>query len=310
MKIWSLSLFVIFMSSCSVFERRDSTPQKMVRDQSQTATAPDKGGMKYRLLILPFLDASAQRPASFRESARKRFILELNRTAQVMALPSEEFKLEIPLIDAKSQEYNMPQLIQTARNLGVSGVFEGKVLEFRVKRKTGQVGIVRNLRSTFECVIRARIYAIRGGKEIFNTIKTVAIEQDDIRVAERINSDQFIETHPELTESMIQEAFMEFIPQILKALEKVQWEGRVAAVQGERVYLNVGKLSGLKVGDILKVIDEGDEVYDPETGQRIGQVQGKLKGTLEVVSFFGKDGSVAVIHSGAGFKENDHVELY
>ena len=35
-----------------------------------------------------------------------------------------------------------------------------------------------------------------------------------------------------------------------------------------------------------------------------------MKGTLEVISFFGTDGSIAVIHSGSGFRENDKVELY
>lgn len=156
---------------------------------------------------------------------------------------------------------------------GVSGILEGKVMDFRVQRKSGQVGIVRNLKSAFDCVVRVRVLSVRGGREVFNTVKTVTIEQADVRVAERVDSDRFIEANPALTESMIQEAFLDnSSPQVLKSLEKLQWEGRVAAVQGSRVFLNVGRLSGLKIGDILKVVDEED-VYDPESGHRIGQVQ-------------------------------------
>jgi hypothetical protein len=81
-------------------------------------------------------------------------------------------------------------------------------------------------------------------------------------------------------------------------------------ISGERVYVNAGRLSGLQVGDILKVTEEGDDVYDPDTGRFIGTAPGRLKGTIEVVSYFGKDGAIAVIHSGSGFQENDRVELY
>ena len=103
---------------------------------------------------------------------------------------------------------------------------------------------------------------------------------------------------------------MDFTPQILATMDKMSWEGRIAALSGDRIFLNVGRISGLQIGDILKVSDEGDEIYDPQSGNYIGKVPGRLKGTLEVVSYFGQDGSIAVIHSGAGFRENDRIELY
>ena len=103
---------------------------------------------------------------------------------------------------------------------------------------------------------------------------------------------------------------MEFTPQIISSLGKISWEGRIAAISGDRIYLNVGRISGLEVGDLLKVSDEGDDIYDPESGGHIGKVPGRMKGTLEVISYFGNDGAIAVIHSGSGFKENDKIELY
>ncbi len=103
---------------------------------------------------------------------------------------------------------------------------------------------------------------------------------------------------------------LDFTPQVLASLDKVSWEGRIAAINGDRIYLNVGRVSGLQVGDLLKVTEDGDDVYDPESGSHIGRVPGRLKGTLEVISYFGNDGAIAVIHSGSGFKENDKVELY
>ena len=64
------------------------------------------------------------------------------------------------------------------------------------------------------------------------------------------------------------------------------------------------------VGDLIKVLEPGSEIFDPDSGTLIGESPGQVKGTLEVVSFFGSDGSIAVVHSGSGFKVNDRIEMY
>jgi hypothetical protein len=166
------------------------------------------------------------------------------------------------------------------------------------------------MKSEFEAVIRVRVVSTRGGQEIFNTVKTVNLEEPNVRVAERVETDKYLQNSPELIEAIVRDAFLDFVPQVIGSLSKVTWEGRIAALNGDRIYLNVGRVSGIQVGDLLKVLEQGDDVYDPESGGHIGTVQGRLKGTLEVISYFGNDGSIAVIHSGSGFKENDRVELY
>ena len=108
----------------------------------------------------------------------------------------------------------------------------------------------------------------------------------------------------------VRKAFAATVPGLVKSIEKLDWEGRVALVNGDRLYLNAGRISGIQIGDILKVTEDGEEIFDPETGAFIGLAPGRMKGTIEVVSYFGKDGAIAVIHSGSGFKENDRVELY
>ena len=94
------------------------------------------------------------------------------------------------------------------------------------------------------------------------------------------------------------------------AIDKLSWEGRVALVTGDRIYINAGRLSGIQMGDILKILEKGQEIFDPESGGFLGDSPGRMKGTIEIVSYFGKDGSIGVIHSGSGFKENDKAELY
>jgi len=141
-------------------------------------------------------------------------------------------------------------------------------------------------------------------------VKNVTLEEAQTRVAENASADRMLQTNPELIERLITDAFLDFQNQIFSTLDKIAWEGRIAMISGDRIFLNVGRLSGLQVGDVLKVTEEGDEIFDPQTGNFIGKSQGRLKGTLEVISYFGQDGAVSLIHSGSGFKENDRIELY
>lgn len=308
-RILSGLIAATMLAGCSLFDRRGDDPRKIVREENLSTPARPDSGPRKRIVVLPFLDANEGRSPEFREKARQAFLMDLNRTGEVLAVDSAELKKD-PSKMIENGEYRMKDVAPLARDLGVNAILEGKIIDLRVKRSADSVGIVRKMTTAFEAVVRMRMAAARGGNEIFNTVKTVTIEQDDVRVAERVESDKFIRDNPKLLQVIVKDAFLDFTPQILGALGKLSWEGRVAALSGDRVYLNVGRLSGIQIGDLLKVSEEGEDVYDPESGSHLGRVPGRMKGTLEVISYFGSDGSIAVIHSGSGFRENDRVELY
>ena len=289
-------------------DRNSPRVRREVKDVSYQARKEDSAPRK-RLMVLPFLDSQANRPEELRSRARNAFISELNRSGEVVALDSQELKLDLEKAKEGGQ-YKLLEVAKAAQALGVGAVLEGKVVDIRIKRKSENVGVVRNLATIFEVVAQVRVVAGRGGREVFNTVKTVTVEEQGVRVAERVQTDQFLADNPGMVEDIVKDAFLDFAPQVLASLGKITWEGRIAAINGDRIYLNVGRISGLQVGDLLKVTEEGDDVYDPESGTHIGRVPGRLKGTLEVISYFGNDGAIAVVHSGAGFKENDRVEIY
>ena len=308
MKILIYALSLVTIAGCQTFDRTSSVARREVRDQSMTGKN-DSGGPRKRVIVLPFLDSSENRPEALREKARTVFIRELNRSGDLVAVDSRDLKQE-SLRAAEKGEYDLKEIAKAAQALGANAVLEGKILDIRISRKADNVGVIRQMKSEFEAVVRVRVVQVRGGQEVFNTVKTVLLEEPTVRVAERVERDKSLNNNPEIIESIIRDAFLDFVPQVVASLGRVSWEGRVAALNGDRIFLNVGRISGIQVGDILKVLDEGDDVYDPESGGHIGKVPGRLKGTLEVVSYFGSDGSIAVIHSGSGFRENDRVELY
>ncbi len=308
MKIFISSLLLLVLSACTTLDRSTPSVRREIKDVNYEARKEDASPRK-RLMVLPFLDASEARPVQLKEKARNAFIADLNRTGEVIALDSKELNVDLSKMTQAGQ-YKLPEVAKLAQALGVNAVLEGKILDIRIKRKSDNVGVVRHLSTAFEVVAQVRVVTGRAGREVFNTVKTVTVEEQGVRVAERVETDKFLANNPEMIEVIVKDAFLDFTPQVLASLDKVTWEGRIAAINGDRIYLNVGRVSGLQVGDLLKVTEDGDDVYDPESGGHIGRVPGRLKGTLEVISYFGNDGAIAVIHSGSGFKENDRIELY
>jgi hypothetical protein len=194
--------------------------------------------------------------------------------------------------------------------MGVALVIEGRILEIKAKRLGDQVGLVRRIRAQMDAKVQIRVLGTKQGRELLNEIREASIEDTTTRVGSYAFSDKFLEEDPELIEQVVSKAFRSIVPTILAVNRKLSWEGRIAQVSGDRIYINAGRMSGIQVGDVLRVNDDGQEVFDPETGQYIGRAPGKMKGTVEVISYFGNDGAIGVIHSGSGFKEADQVEFY
>lgn len=304
-----LSLFQACSSLRSTSDSAEPAIRKHIQDVDYRVK-PDSNELKKRVLVLPFLDKNEMvRPSDTRELARQAFVDDLIRSTQVLVTPLEEVKIDLKKY-IKNNEYDLKKISQASAKQGYTSLIEGQIIDVRMKNAADQIGLVRNVTTSYEVVVRMRIMNIRTENEVFNTVKTVTLEEDNKRIVERVSNDQFFVRNPELLKILIKDAFLDFTPQIQDALTVIQWEGRIAAIRGEKIYLNVGKISGVQIGDILKVVEDGSEIYDSEIGYHLGRIRGNTKGTLEVISYFGQDGAVAVMHSGSQFKESDRVEIY
>ncbi len=304
---------IFFLSGCAHLlggRSASKEPSPIETKDVSVAARADEEAPRHRLFILPFLDERPDHSAAMTEVARQTVVRELLKTRQFVVIAPEDFPQDPKKFLTEENEYDLTQVSRLASTLGVSAVVEGKVLSIKAKRVGDSVGLIRQLKAQVSTQVRVRIFAGKNGKEILNEVRSADTDATSTRVGERGDGTAALNEDPELIRAAIRKAFLGAIPNIVRAMEKLSWEGRVAMVAGERIFVNAGRLSGLQVGDILKITDEGDDVYDPETGRFIGTAPGRLKGTVEVVSYFGKDGAIAIIHSGSGFQENDRVELY
>jgi hypothetical protein len=299
------------LSACSLVTPR--APSKdgarpEVREVTQNARNADST-LRKRVIVLPFIDATPTGATKGAQVARETFVRALKKTDEFIVVNNDDFPKPVQTY-FKNGEYDLEAMAKTANAMGLAGIIEGKVQNIRAQRIGDAVGIVREVRARISASVSIRMVNTKNGTIALNESRTADVEETTTRVGERALTDRMLEQDPKLIESVITSAFASMIPKIAQAVDKLQWEGRVAMVKGDRVYLNAGRISGINIGDILKVTEEGEDVYDPDSGALIGRVPGRLKGTVEVVSYFGKDGSIGLVHSGSGFRENDHVELY
>ena len=201
------------------------------------------------------------------------------------------------------------QLIREGRKMNVGVLVLGRIKKILFRQQGDDIGLLRQKKSLAAVEVEIKIFDVQGGREVMNATHSSEVANNAVILfdANDVNSPGF---RTDLTHAALREAVLTFTPEVIKAIDKMVWEGRIAKVAGSKIYINAGRDSGLLVGDILKVFQGGDDVYDPGTGAFLGRTEGQIKGTLEVVDFMTNDGASATLHTGGNFKEGDFVQLY
>ena len=85
-------------------------------------------------------------------------------------------------------------------------------------------------------------------------------------------------------------------------------EGKIARVDGGKLYLNVGQSHGVRVGDRFAVRSLGEAIIDPDTGEELGREE-TARGSIEVTQVAGAKLSIAKIVDGEGFAVGDKIQM-
>lgn len=266
-------------------------------------------GVKKRVALLPFFNESPYGGEDLGFTATEEMKNELNRSAQFIIESNTQ-----NVFGSSKEVYSgggvkLIQMARSAKAKGLNFVIFGRVIEARVREKTDEVGIVRQTKAYTESKVEIRIFDVNANKEIFT--ETVKGYADDSSFRFFMSDQESkLEYRRDLLRYVVKIAIRKSIPQIVALAQKLEWVGRVGKIIGTKIYINAGRSAGLNIGDILKVVNEGVEIYDPETGALMGVSKGEIKGTIEVIDYIGTDASVAILHSGGSVNEGDYVQLY
>jgi hypothetical protein len=301
---------IVFLTSCmNQPVQRRSTGYAPRPQTAPGSNRPDLNPIKKKIALLPFYNESPFGKEDIAITATEELRMELSRTRDYL-IDSEATQL----FGTSKEIYagggiKLAQLSRKAKLSGVNLVVYGRITDARVRQKADEIGFVRQTQSYAESMVEVRVFDVHANKEIFAEKIDGNINDSSYRffLSER---DANTDYRQSLLRYSVKVAVRRFVPKINKLGEKLDWTGRVARILGSKIYVNAGRQSGINVGDILRVMTEGSEIYDPESGALIGVSRGEVKGTLEVIDYFGPDGAVAILHSGGSVTEGDFVQLY
>ena len=103
----------------------------------------------------------------------------------------------------------------------------------------------------------------------------------------------------------IQLAIDEVTGDVVSGINQMGWYTRIVKVDGNRVYLNAGKLTGLKVGDLMDVYGPGGGKIERMVGISMDPFKGQRKGQVKVSQLFGTDAAIADLTHGGNFALSD-----
>jgi hypothetical protein len=295
---------IFFFEGCAPISRRQP-----IRRSSKYKKVSEFSPIRKKIALLSFYNESPLGGEDLAITATEEFRREINRSREFIIDPEAE-----ALFGNSKEIYGgggvkLAQLARKAKMSGVNIVVFGRIKEARVRQKSDEIGLVRKVRSLAETVLEIKVFDVLANKELFSNTSDGNISDDNMRFF-KTEAEDNMAYRQELLRYSIKVAVRKIVPKVVKLGSRLDWVGRVAKIIGNRIYVNAGRLSGINIGDILKVVTEGQEIFDPESGAMIGMSQGEVKGTLEVVDFFEPNGSVSILHSGGSVTEGDFVQLY
>ncbi len=297
-------LVLLFVQACAPITRR-----RPINQANRLNRVSEFSPIKKKIALLTFYNESPMGGEDLAIVATEEFRREVSKSREFLIDPDAE-----SIFGSSKEIYagggvKLVQLARKAKMSGVNIVIFGRVKEARVRQKSDEIGFVRKVKSLAETIVEIKAYDVLANKELFTETVDGNISDDNLKFYQGETEDN-LAYRQDLLRYSVKVAVRKMVPKVIKIGSRLDWMGRVAKIIGTRIYLNAGRSSGLNIGDIMKVITEGQEVYDPESGAMIGMSQGEVKGTLEVVDYFGADGAVCILHSGGSVTEGDFVQLY
>jgi hypothetical protein len=281
---------------------------KPMQGKTPTQRIEMMGQPKKRVMVLDFWNDTPIQVGDMGRFAADELRRGLHLT-QRMIVPTDIRTERVTQDFIQGEKIKVAQLIREGRRMGVAIIVVGRVTKIVFRQRGDDVGLLRQKQSLAGVDVEIKMFDVQGGREIMASGKSGESSSNTMVALESANIES-PEYRADLTKLAVRGAVGQLVPDVIKSVEKMTWEGRVAKISGNKIFVNAGRTSGLVGGDILKVLTAGDDVYDPATGAYLGRSQGQLKGTLEVVDFIGPDGAVAEVHTGGNFQEGDSVQLY
>lgn len=189
-------------------------------------------------------------------------------------------------------------ILKESNLIGVDVLIMGSVTEFG-RSTTGKVGFLSaTKKQTARAKVEVRMVDVRTGHVFFSASGSGNATTESGEVAGFGSRADYDAT---LNDRAIGAAVSDFLNSVISKLDERIWRTDILQIKGRRVFISGGKRQGIKIGDVLSVMREGEKVKSKQTGFQISLPATEV-GSIRIVSLFGNtesdEGAVGEILSG------------
>ena len=269
-----------------------ATPSSSLSEAETLIVSPSKPmlpRLKKKVLIVYFDDRTAQGEEVLGDWVAEKLITEVNRrTVQILFADYQMVKEFLTNKGIALKDLETSRGLQTLNEVfGVHALVVGELSGpyiFTTKTTKDQEG-------TASAIIKIdmRLVDAFTGK----TLKSLSANNPIIAASEK---GSFSEEKAKI--KAIDVTIASLGRSLAKELDGMDWFCRIAKVEGEEVYLNAGRLTGLQVGDVM-------EMFRPGGSGEPGEGNGKIR----ISAFIGIDASMGRLIQGKNPDVNDILKL-
>ncbi len=293
-------LMILSLGACS--------PTTTVK-QKQTMTIDQPKGMvalKRRIGVVDFENKTTYGANRLGTSASDILITELAKSGKFIVV--ERDKLDKLMGEQKlgmTGAIDPNTAAKVGKILGLNAIVTGSISQFGEQTEGSEYLITQSKSQVVKCSVDIRVVDAETGQILYADSGSGLAKKHTggvLGLGTRAGYDETLEGEA------LRSAIVKFVNNIVTQVEKKPWSCRVADVDGQNIYLNAGSESGMKIGQKLMVLRAGKVIKDPTTGLVLGNTEDKI-GDMKVTRYFGEDGSVAALSSGAMPSAGDVARL-
>jgi curli biogenesis system outer membrane secretion channel CsgG len=254
------------------------------------------GRLKYKVVVAEFQDNTKQGgKRGLGTLVTQQLAQQLEDTGAVIVVDMEQVKKSLG--GGELNSLSSPATLWKLRTvLGVQGVVIGKIQDVMVgtgkQAKTEEAMAITKMDvQLFDTDTGNVIRSIKGENPIYTSRAVGELSQD------------------KALSNAVHVALQEVTEGIIRGLAGLEWSTSVATIEGDKIYLNAGKSTGLKVGDELEIYNPGRQVKNSTTGLSLGRLPGAVQGKVKIGQLFGFDAAEAKVVSGGNITTGDIVKL-
>ncbi len=225
----------------------------------------------------------------------------------------ERTKLESVLDEQKLQMSGITtpeSAVKAGKILGLQYIVIGSVNQFGQKAdQTKAFGVIVN-NITARVATDVRIINVETGRVEGaetgageETSTGVSVENENLPTDLAFGSTGFDET---IIGKATKKCVDDLVNQFTKTFGNMPIEGKIMKVDNDSAYINLGKDSGVAVGMVLVVMEKGEELIDPDSGESLGS-EDKQVGSLKIKEIKDKYCIADIVDGKGSIKANDVV---